>query len=643
LLFFFISGIHFDGGYFSNHYTWNKDAKDYLPGVLPFSGDTGPQDNLNSDIGSYFQGIDITCGIFQLWRGEGIITQMDLKYASTGSLVGTIISFTACYFHMHSTSGLSWRSEQQYLTHHSIVLLGLSSITWAAHCIHIGVPANGLLDAAIDPSLIPCLQDLFLKDCTLGSYGVLLKGPITERLFNSSTSSLILGILSAHHLSLGVVLVIIGLSSNVALPMQRSTQRLFTAEMRTHHELWINLLFLALGSIVFAHHTYALPIYPYLGPDLSTVLCLMHHHIIQGGFLIIGGVAHTSIFIIGDYPIQTVGRLHHTYHAHNAFGFLQIFNARCTVIGCLTYLCIALAFHTFGLYIHNDTLEPFERQEDMFQDNGMLLKPVFAICSSYFSSNIEVLCLHKKVILIVVELGTADLIVHHIHAFTIHIALLICMKAILYARKSRSLSAKLELGWIYPCDGPGRGGTCQISPYDHIYLAAFWAYNSVSIVVFHYFWKMQSDVWGTQEKRINIPDSSPHSKAYHFVSSTHISAGDFSVHSSTINGWLRNFLWSQAAQVIQSYGTSISFMGLIFILTHFIWAFSLMFLYSGRGYWQELIESILWAHHKLKIINVVEPRALSISQGRAVGLIHYTLGGVGCTWSFAISRMVVLS
>ena len=31
-------------------------------------------------------------------------------------------------------------------------------------------------------------------------------------------------------------------------------------------------------------------------------------------------------------------------------------------------------------------------------------------------------------------------------------------------------------------------------------------------------------------------------------------------------------------------------------------AFSLMFLWSGRVYWQELIESILWAHHKLKIV-----------------------------------------
>lgn len=50
-----------------------------------------------------------------------------------------------------------------------------------------------------------------------------------------------------------------------------------------------------------------------------------------------------------------------------------------------------------------------------------------------------------------------------------------------------------------------------------------------------------------------------------------------------------------------------------------------MFLYSGRGYWQELIESILWAHHKLKILPHIQPRALSISQGRAVGFIHYFL------------------
>ena len=38
--------------------------------------------------------------------------------------------------------------------------------------------------------------------------------------------------------------------------------------------------------------------------------------------------------------------------------------------------------------------------------------------------------------------------------------------------------------------------------------------------------------------------------------------------------------------------TSLCEYGLVFLLAHFVWAFSLMFLWSGRGYWQELIESI---------------------------------------------------
>jgi photosystem I P700 chlorophyll a apoprotein A1 len=315
----------------------------------------------------------------------------------------------------------------------------------------------------------------------------------------------------------------------------------------------------------------------------------------------------------------------------------QVLNHRDVIIAHLIWVSIALGLHSFSLYIHNDTLQAFGRPEDIFHDNeisSIQLKPVFAgwVQRNLLTNHLvqlDIAMLDKKVIRITQELGTADFIVHHIHAFTIHVALLILSKGILYARNSRLVSDKLELGFRYPCDGPGRGGTCQISPWDHIYLAVFWMYNSLSVVLFHYFWKMQSDVWGIY----NIPTQKI----------MHISVGDFSVNSSTINGWLRNFLWSQAAIIIQSYGTSISGYGFIFILAHFIWAFSLMFLYSGRGYWQELIESILWAHHKLKIMPHIQPRALSISQGRAVGFIHYTLGGVGCTWAFFISRTIVLS
>jgi photosystem I P700 chlorophyll a apoprotein A1 len=153
-------------------------------------------------------------------------------------------------------------------------------------------------------------------------------------------------------------------------------------------------------------------------------------------------------------------------------------------------------------------------------------------------------------------------------------------------------------------------------------------YNSISIVIFHFSWKMQSDIWGSVTPQGSL---------------SHITGGNFAQGALTINGWLRDFLWSQASQVIQSYGSALSAYGLIFLGAHFIWAFSLMFLFSGRGYWQELIESIVWAHNKLKVAPSIQPRALSITQGRAVGLAHYLLGGIGTTWAFFLARIISVS
>jgi photosystem I P700 chlorophyll a apoprotein A1 len=139
-------------------------------------------------------------------------------------------------------------------------------------------------------------------------------------------------------------------------------------------------------------------------------------------------------------------------------------------------------------------------------------------------------------------------------------------------------------------------------------------YNCLSIVIFHFSWKMQSDVWG-------------------------LTGGNFSQSAITINGWLRDFLWAQSSQVLTRYGSAISLYGLMFLGAHFIWAFSLMFLFSGRGYWQELFESIVWAHNKLKVAPTIQPRALSITQGRAVGVTHFLVGGIATTWAFFHARL----
>lgn len=91
---------------------------------------------------------------------------------------------------------------------------------------------------------------------------------------------------------------------------------------------------------------------------------------------------------------------------NNSFSIL---NHRDVILGHLLWVSIALGLHSFSLYIHNDTLQAFGRREDIFDDNSI---------QSYLSFDIKML--DKKVIKITQELGTADFIVHHIHAFTIH-------------------------------------------------------------------------------------------------------------------------------------------------------------------------------------------------------------------------------
>jgi photosystem I P700 chlorophyll a apoprotein A1 len=386
-------------------------------------------------------------------------------------------------------------------------------------------------------------------------------------------------------------------------------------------------------SIIVAHHMYAMPAYPYIGIDYATQLTCFTHHMWIGGFCVVGAGAHASIFMVRDYsPVQSYNNL-----------LDRVLRHRDAIISHLNWVCIFLGMHSFGLYIHNDTMRALGRPQDLFSDKAIQLQPIFAkwiqsvhvlapgntapnaLATSSYAFGGDIVAVNGKIAMMPIPLGTADFMVHHIHAFTIHVTVLILLKGTLFARSSRLIPDKANLGFRFPCDGPGRGGTCQVSAWDHVFLGLFWMYNSISVVLFHFSWKMQSDVWGTISSTGKI---------------SHITGGNFASSALTINGWLRDFLWSQASQVIQSYGSALSAYGLIFLGAHFIWAFSLMFLFSGRGYWQELIESVVWAHNKLKLAPAIQPRALSITQGRAAGLAHYLLGGIGTTWSFFFARII---
>jgi photosystem I P700 chlorophyll a apoprotein A1 len=671
VVFVWLSGMYFHGAKFSNYEAWLSDPLHIKPSaqvVWPIVG----QEILNADVGGGFQGIQITSGFFQLWRASGITTSYQLYATAIGGLVMAGLMLFAGWFHYHKRAPkLEWfQNVESMMNHHLAGLLGLGSLSWAGHQIHVSLPINKLLDAGVPVKDIPLPHEFILnpglmKDLypsvdwgipsgiipffTLnwGVYSDFLtfKGglnPVTGGLWLSDTAH--------HHLAIAVLFLIAGHMYRTNWGIGHSMKEIlenhkgpFTGEGHKglyeilttswHAQLAINLAMLGSLTIIVAQHMYAMPPYPYLATDYPTQLSIFTHHMWIGGFLIVGAGAHGAIFMVRDYdPAKNVNNL-----------LDRVLRHRDAIISHLNWVCIFLGFHSFGLYIHNDTMRALGRPQDMFSDTAIQLQPVFAqwvqnlhtlapgntapnaLAPASFVFGGDIMAVGGKVAMMPMALGTADFMVHHIHAFTIHVTVLILLKGVLFARSSRLIPDKANLGFRFPCDGPGRGGTCQVSGWDHVFLGLFWMYNSLSIAIFHFSWKMQSDVWGTVNADGTV---------------SHITGGNFAQSAITINGWLRDFLWAQAAQVIGSYGSALSAYGLLFLGAHFVWAFSLMFLFSGRGYWQELIESIVWAHNKLRVAPSIQPRALSIIQGRAVGVAHYLLGGIVTTWAFFLARII---
>ncbi|KAL5642755.1 hypothetical protein ACJX0J_000177 [Zea mays] len=516
------------------------------------------QEILNGDVGGGFRGIQITSGFFQIWRASGITSELQLYCTAIGALIFASLMLFAGWFHYHKAAPkLAWFQDvESMLNHHLAGLLGLGSLSWAGHQIHVSLPINQFLDAGVDPKEIPLPHEFILnRDLLAQLYPSFAEGATPFFTLNWSkyaeflsfrggldpiTGGLWLSDIAHHHLAIAILFLIAG--------------HMYRTNWGIGH---------GLKDILEAHKG------PFTGQGhkgLYEILTTSWHAQLSLNLAMLG-----STTIVVAHHILPTTRYNDLLD--------RVLRHRDAIISHLNWVCIFLGFHSFGLYIHNDTMSALGRPQDMFSDTAIQLQPIFAqwiqnihagapgvtapgatTSTSLTWGGGELVAIGGKVALLPIPLGTADFLVHHIHAFTIHVTL---------------------------------------SAWDHVFLGLFWMYNSISVVIFHFSWKMQSDVWGTISDQGIV---------------THITGGNFAQSSITINGWLRDFLWAQASQVIQSYGSSLSAYGLFFLGAHFVWAFSLMFLFSGRGYWQELIESIVWAHNKLKVAPATQPRALSIIQ-----------------------------
>jgi hypothetical protein len=156
--------MYFHGARFSNYEAWLSDPTHIKPSaqvVWPVVG----QEILNGDVGGGFQGIQITSGFFQLWRASGITSELQLYTTAIGGLVMAAAMFFAGWFHYHKAAPkLDWfRNVESMLNHHLAGLLGLGSLSWAGHQIHVSLPVNKLLDAGVDPKEIPLPHDLLVN------------------------------------------------------------------------------------------------------------------------------------------------------------------------------------------------------------------------------------------------------------------------------------------------------------------------------------------------------------------------------------------------------------------------------------------------------------------------------------------------
>ncbi len=617
-------------------------------------------------------------GVYHWWYTIGMRSNGDLYQGSIFLLILAAIFLFAGWLHLQPKyrPSLSWfKNAESRLNHHLAGLFGVSSLAWTGHLVHVAIPESRGQHVGWDNFLSTLPHPAGLAPFFTGNWGVYAQNPdTTSHVFGTSqgagtailtflggfhpqTESLWLTDMAHHHLAIAVLFIIAGhmYRTNFGIghsikEMMNSKDPLFgiknegpfnlphqglydTMNNSLHFQLAFALAALGVITSLVAQHMYALPPYAFIAKDYTTMAALYTHHQYIAGFLMVGAFAHGAIFLVRDYDSeQNKGNVLDRMLQHKE-----------ALISHLSWVSLFLGFHTLGLYVHNDVVVAFGTPEKQ-----ILIEPVFAQFVQASSGKVlygmDVLLSNANSIAttawpnagnvwlpnwleainsgsnsLFLTIGPGDFLVHHAIALGLHTTTLILVKGALDARGSKLMPDKKDFGYAFPCDGPGRGGTCDISAWDAFYLSMFWMLNTIGWTTFYWHWK-HLGVW-----QGNV--------------------AQFNESSTYLMGWLRDYLWLNSAQLINGYnpyGTNnLSVWAWMFLFGHLVWATGFMFLISWRGYWQELIETIVWAHERTPLANLVrwkdKPVALSIVQARVVGLAHFTVGYIVTYAAFLIA------
>ena len=613
-------------------------------------------------------------GVYHWWYTIGMRTNAELYAGAIALLVFSGILLFAGWLHLQPSfrPSLAWfKNAESRLNHHLSALFGVSSLAWTGHLVHVAIPEARGIHVGWDNFLSVPPHPAGLAPFFTGQWGVYAQNPDTAgHIFNSSTGAgtailtflggfhpqteaLWLTDIAHHHLAIAVIFIIAGHMYRTNFNIGHSIKEILNAHRppegtpfggalgaghrglydtinnSLHFQLGLALASLGVATSLVAQHMYSLPSYAFIAKDYTTQAALYTHHQYIAGFLMVGAFAHGAIFFIRDYDPE----------ANKDNVLARMLEHKEAIISHLSWVSLFLGFHTLGIYVHNDVMQAFGTPEKQ-----ILIEPVFAqwiqaahgkalygfdtLLSSagsipanapaaYLPGWLQAINAGDNSLFLTI--GPGDLLVHHAIALGLHTTTLILVKGALDARGSKLMPDKKDFGYSFPCDGPGRGGTCDISAWDAFYLAMFWMLNTIGWVTFYWHWKHLA-VW-----QGNV--------------------AQFDNASVTIMGWLRDYLWLNSSQLINGYNpygmNNIAVWAWMFLFGHLVWATGFMFLISWRGYWQELIETLVWAHQRTPLAQLVswkdKPVALSIVQARLVGLAHFTVGYIFTYAAFLIA------
>ncbi len=624
-------------------------------------------------------------GLYHWWYTIGMRTNTELYQGAIwiDILVAWLLFGGWLHLQPRFRPSLAWfKNAEAMMNHHLAVLFGFTNIAWTAHLIHVAIPESRGQHVGWDNWLSVLPHPEGLTPFFTGNWGAYAQNPDSlNQVFGTSdgagtailtflggvhpqSGAIWLTDIAHHHLAIGVLMIIGGHMYRNGFGIGHTFKEITdghntdhpndphkngfrekighfslnhngiseTINNSLHFQLGLALACLGTASSLVAHHMGALPSYAFIAQDYTTQAALYTHHQYIAIFLMCGAFSHGAIFFVRDYDPEA--------NKNNALA--RVLETKEALISHLSWVCMLLGFHTLALYLHNDVVIAFGTPEKQ-----ILVEPIFAqflqAASGKVMYGIDVLLANSTSAATMaangmpgdhywmdlvnaspevtnfMPIGPGDFLVHHGIALGLHTTALILIKGALDARGSKLMPDKKDFGYSFPCDGPGRGGTCDISAWDSTYMAIFWALNTIAWATYYWHWKHLA-AWQGNMAQFN-------------ESSTHLM------------GWFRDYLWLNSSQIINGYNpfgiNNLSPWAFMFLAGHLVWATGFMFLISWRGYWQELIETLVWAHQRSPIANLVgwrdKPVALSIVQARLVGVTHFAVGNIFTFGAFVIA------